>query len=148
MKKLLFLILLIATPVWASPPTRLYDFVPGTTIRSDEIDAELNEIVGYLNVGIDSIRTNGIDAISEIHTLLRSGEDNELITGTAGTANQLGIWNSDGDLVGTGVGFVMTGANVTISGKLDVDDLKTGANAGTDLCVDSDNTLCLCNYCK
>jgi len=46
-----------------------------------------------------AIPANAIDAITEIAAALKSGSDGTLITGTAGTASDLAIWNGDGDLV-------------------------------------------------
>lgn len=40
-----------------------------------------------------------IDAITEIASSLRSGADLTLVTGTAGTAGDIPIWNADGDIV-------------------------------------------------
>jgi len=40
-----------------------------------------------------------VDAITEIAAALKSGDDATLITGTAGTADNLAMFNSDGDLV-------------------------------------------------
>lgn len=110
---LTFFILLSNQNVFASPPIKPNDFVSGTTIRSDEVDENFDELFGYLTVGIDNIRTGGLDALTEISSGLKSGADSTLITGTEGTAGQLGVWNSDGDLVAT-TGFTWSSNNAVI----------------------------------
>jgi hypothetical protein len=45
---------------------------------------------------------DSIDAITEIHTTLKTGADIKLVTGTNGTNGNLAAWNADGDLVDGG----------------------------------------------
>ena len=126
MKKILLFLLLFPAVALAAPPTKPNDFVSGTTIRSDEVDSNFDELYQYVQLGVDTIRADGLDAISEILAALRSGSDQTLVTGTEGSANDLGIWNSDGDLVGTSGLAVWTPATATlgISGNGIITSLK------------------------
>ena len=60
------------------------------TLTNKTIDAANNTV---------SLTADSVDAITEIAAALKSGADLVLITGTAGTADDLAIWNADGDLV-------------------------------------------------
>src|SRR3990167_6872211 len=116
MKKLLFLLfLLIPSFLYEYAPSKTYDFTSETTIRSAEVNSDFDEIYGYLSTGIDNIRTSGIDAISEIDSALRSGADQTLITGTEGGENQLGVWDVNGDLIGSGSQLLWTQASASLS---------------------------------
>ena len=118
MKKLfiLFSLLFLCNVAHATPPTRQNNYLSGTTIRSDEVNEDFNDLFGYLNVGVDNIRANGLDAITEIHSNLKSGSDGTLITGTEGASGECAQWDANGDLVtagaacGTGSGTTVTSA--------------------------------------
>ncbi len=58
-----------------------------------------------------------MDAITEIAAALKSGADATLITGTAGSADDLAIWNSDGDLVAVSPndGLEVSGGNINVN---------------------------------
>lgn len=115
MKKiLLILFLLIPSLAMAAPPQRQVSYIPLTTIRSDDVTANEDEIFRYLQAGVDTIRTGGLDIITEIDEDIRSGSDQTLITGTEGTSGQMSYWNSDGDLVGT-EGLIWTPALVQMN---------------------------------
>jgi hypothetical protein len=43
-----------------------------------------------------------IDAITEIHTDLKTGLDTKLVTGTAGTATNMAVWDANGDIIDGG----------------------------------------------
>ncbi|HEC63708.1 MAG TPA: hypothetical protein ENI23_00275 [bacterium] len=49
--------------------------------------------------GTVSLPADSVNAITEIASGIKSGADGTLVTGTAGTASDLAIWNGDGDLV-------------------------------------------------
>jgi len=49
-----------------------------------------------------NLAADSVDALTEIASALKSGADATLITGTAGTANNVPIWNADGDIVDGG----------------------------------------------
>lgn len=148
MKKFIIFLLLLLVPtlVWATPPTRVNSFISSTTIRADQVNEDLNNLYGYLSTGIDSIAEGGLDRISEILAAIRSGVDSQLITGTEGTVGVIPMFNSDGDLVDSGIA-VATGANVTLIGEVIVGDPLTGGNAGTTLCISATNKICRCNSC-
>ena len=114
MKKILLFLLLFPAVALAAPPVRQVDYVSGTTIRSADVESNEDEVYEYLGLGVDTIRDGGLDAISEILAALRSGSDQTLVTGTEGSANDLGIWNSDGDLIGTSGLAVWTPATTTL----------------------------------
>jgi len=129
MKKLLPL-LLIPFLIGAAP-TKQFEFVDGTTIRDSEVDTNFDDLYGYLQTGIDNVRASGIDAITEMATSIRSGSDQTLVTGTAGTNEQFTTWNGDGDLVAvttmtgnaSGINFTLspTIATITACGTLGTD---------------------------
>ena len=98
---LFFVFNLICSVSHAAPPQRIFPYLDGTTIRSDEVEGNEDEIFGYLQVGVDTIRTDGVDAITEIKSTIKSGSDATLITGTA-TAGMCGQFDSNGDLVSAG----------------------------------------------
>ena len=98
MKK--YLVLLFVPFLMGAAPVRVNNFSDATTIRSDEVNTDFNNLYGYLQTGIDNVRTSGIDAITEFSSSIRSGADQTLITGTEGSSTQFAVWNSDGDLVG------------------------------------------------
>ena len=102
MKKIItLLVLFLFVPILeASPPLRQNTYVTGTTIRSNDVTANEDEIFGYLQVGVDTIRTDGLNSITEIDSSLKSGSDQTLVTGSAGSDEELGIWNGDGDIIG------------------------------------------------
>jgi len=52
MKKYLILTLLLLPFIMGTAPTRQYDFTSGTTIRSNEVDTELDNLFGHLSKGI------------------------------------------------------------------------------------------------
>jgi len=54
-------------------------------------------------INAPALSADSVDAITEIAASLKSGADATLITGTAGTANNLVLWNIDGDAVDSGV---------------------------------------------
>ena len=72
MKKLSYLILLLALVSYGAAPTRDNTYVSGTTIRAADVTANEDEIFGYLQTGVDTIRANGLDATNEISTSLCS----------------------------------------------------------------------------
>lgn len=112
MKKYILLFLLIAVPAFAAAPTKTYDFTTGTTIRANEVNTNFDDLFGYNQTGIDSVRAGGIDAITELATSIKSGSDQTLVTGTKGSNQEFAVWNSDGDLVSI---TVMTGNSTGIS---------------------------------
>ena len=101
MKKLLILpFLLIAVTAHSAAPSKSTTFEPQTTIRSDEVNTNFDDLYNYLSLGVDTLRADALDAITEIKSTLRTGSDSTLITGTAGSNTELSIWNSDGDVIG------------------------------------------------
>jgi len=130
MKKLW--ILLLIPFLMGAAPTRSNNFVSQTTARAAEVNEDLNDLFGYLQTGVDTLRAAAVDAITEIAAALRSGSDQTLVTGTKGTSKQIAVWNSDGDAVGlstmTGddVGVVFS-SNVTATGLLNCTSISTNA---------------------
>lgn len=53
----------------------------------------------FTATNISGFAAGAIDAITEIASGLKSGDDTTLITGTAGTSGDLSVWNGDGDLI-------------------------------------------------
>ena len=97
------------------------------TLTNKTIDAASNTI---------SLTADSVDAITEIAAALKSGSDLTLITGTAGTASDLAIWNADGDLVDG-----PTPPNGTIVGTSDTQTLtnKTIAAASNTITLTADS---------
>lgn len=93
-----------------------------------------------------NLAADTVDAITEISASIKSGADATLITGTAGTASDLAIWNGDGDLVdgptppsGTIVG---TSDSQTLTNKtLTTPVISTISNTGTVTLPTSTTTL-------
>lgn len=56
MKYLVILLLLLALPCFASPPTRSYTYTAGETILSDEVTTNEDNIFNYLTAGVDTIK--------------------------------------------------------------------------------------------
>lgn len=98
MKKLLILPLLLL--LMGASPTKTNTFVTQTTIRASEVNTNFDDLYNYLSVGIDTIRSDGLDAIGEINSSIRTGSDQSLVTGTAGSNTEMCIWNGDGDIIG------------------------------------------------
>ena len=109
MKKLLIIFFLLCSIAYADAPTRQVVYVSATTIRDEDVTANEDKIFGYLQKGVDVIATGGLNAITEIHSALRSGDDQTLVTGTKGATNTYGKWNADGDLVTGGLTPFLSG---------------------------------------
>lgn len=138
---------LLSTPVCkASPPTRANNFISSTTIRASEVNQDLDDLYGYVQTGVDRLATDAVDAITEIKASIRSGTDQQIITGTEGSVGTLSMFNSDGDLVDSSVA-VATAQVVTITSEVIIGDPLTGASAGTTLCISATNRICRCNSC-
>lgn len=61
MKKLLFFILvLISTNVYATPPNRTYSYTPNTVIDSNQNNANENALFAYLQAGVDTYAAGSI----------------------------------------------------------------------------------------
>ena len=93
-------ILLLLPLMMGAAPTKTNTFVSQTTIRAAELNTNFDDLYNYLTVGVDTIRADGLDAITEINSSIRSGSDQSLITGTNGSTTEMCIWNSDGDAIG------------------------------------------------
>lgn len=149
MKKLLLIFLLIPSIVWAAPPTRQVDYISGTTIQSNDVEANEDEIFGYLSTGVDTLRVNAVDRITEINSSLKSGSDQTLVTGTSSGNTEFAIWNSDGDIVGSGSSLQWTDSTteLTISGSTNTTSLKisgldcTSNNQGGALTTDAQGNV-------
>ena len=93
----------IATASGLQTTDLFYVFRPGSPdldFRADGADV-VTLVEG--NASISTLAAGAVDAITEIDAALKSGADTTLITGTAGTANNLALWNADGDLVDASV---------------------------------------------
>lgn len=131
MKKLW--ILLFIPFLLAAAPTKTTTFSSNTTIRASEVNTNFDDLYGYLQTGVDTLRAAALDAITEIAAALRSGSDQTLITGTEGSNTELAVWNSDGDLISltivtgntTGVGI---STNIKISSYTSCTTLSTDAS--------------------
>ncbi len=106
MRKILFLVCYYLTVVCAishsAPPVRDNVYIPLTTIRSNDVMANEDSIFSYLQNGVEVLAVDAVDRITEIDEDLRSGSDQSLITGTAGSTGHCAQWNVDGDLVTSG----------------------------------------------
>lgn len=72
-----------------------------TLVGRATTDTLTNKTINAANNTI-SLTTDSVDAITEIASAIKSGSDATLVTGTAGTANNVPIWNADGDIVDGG----------------------------------------------
>lgn len=74
-----------------------------------------------------ALETDGVNAITEIAEALKSGSDLTLMTGTAGADGNLPMFNSDGDLVDSGLAG--GGDNIAVDGASVVDpDFDSGGD--------------------
>jgi hypothetical protein len=64
------------------------------TVTATQINCEGNTIVSA------NFSAGAIDAITELDSSIRTGSDTKVVTGTAGSNQYVGYWNSDGDLIG------------------------------------------------
>lgn len=85
--------------------------------------------VGYLN-GVTSALQTQLDA--KEGTISRSGSDTDVVTGTAGTADNLVKWDSNGDAVDAGFGVTTgtpgKGSLLVGDGASDYDEVTAGSN--------------------
>lgn len=83
MKKFIALLLiLVTTTVYAAPPTRQNNFQSGTTIRSDEVNQDFNDLFGYLQTGVEVLDDNAVDAVTDLSTALCT--DGQILKKTSG----------------------------------------------------------------
>lgn len=88
------------------------------TLTNKTMDGDLNT---FIDIGTGSLKS-------------RTGVDADVVTGTAGPASQLAMWNGDGDLVDTGIlaSFVVTlTAGQTLTNKTIDGDDNTLQDIGT-----------------
>ena len=67
---------------YAAAPTRQNNFTSGTTIRSAEVNEDLDDLFGYLQAGVDVLGSNALDAVGEISTSLCT--DGQILKKTSG----------------------------------------------------------------
>lgn len=60
MKILFIILLLISTNVYAAPPSRVSNYVSGTTIRASDVSSNENAIFNYLQAGVDTFLDGSI----------------------------------------------------------------------------------------
>lgn len=86
----------------------------------------------FTATNITGFAAGAIDAITELASGLKSGSDATLVTGTAGTADNLSKWNADGDLVDAGfsitTGTPAKGSLLIGDGASDYDEVAAGTN--------------------
>jgi len=147
MKKIPYLTILMCVLLLGAAPQRQNDYTTGTTIRANDVTANEDEIFGYLQTGVDTIRTSGLDTITEIDSALKSGSDATLITGTKGADGICAEWNADGDLVAaasaaacgsggsggapTTADYLVGTANASLSAEIVVGTSPAGELGGT-----------------
>ena len=73
--------------------------ITSTLVTLTGTETLTNKTLTSPTINTPALSANSVDAITEIAAALKSGSDAKLITGTAGTASDLAIWNGDGDLV-------------------------------------------------
>jgi len=131
MKKLWILLLLPF--LMGAAPTKTTTFSSQTTIRSSEVNTNFDDLYNYLSVGVDTLRSNAVDAIGEINSSIRTGSDSFVVTGTKGSTTEMCIWNSDGDAIGlsqiTGntTGMGVPGIRITDAGFVSCTNLGTNS---------------------
>lgn len=125
-------VLLIVPFILGAAPIKSTTFVSDTTIKAGEVNTNFDDLYGYTQTGVDTLRAGAVDAITEVDSSLRSGSDQTLITGTKGTSGNCAEWNADGDLVGASAACG-TGSGDAWSDAVDSDILPTGADNTYDL---------------
>lgn len=93
-----------------------------------------NKTLTSPTINSPALSADSVDAITEIASALKSGADGTLVTGTAGSADDLGLWNADGDLVSV---TPNTGLQVS-AGNLNVTGLTTSEIAASTLVIESE----------
>lgn len=126
------LILLLLPFLIAAAPTKTNNFASSTTIRASEVNTNFDDIYGYVQTGVDTLRTDAVDVITEIKSTLRSGSDSVLITGSKGSNEQMCVWNSDGDTIGISTMTGNTAGIKVIGVGFAIDTLISCTNLGTD----------------
>jgi hypothetical protein len=115
----------------AGAPEKSTTFVTGTTIRAKEVNKDFDDLYGYLQTGVDTLRSDAVDVITEIKSTVKTGSDQTVVTGTKGSDTQMCVWNSDGDSVAL---TTLTGntTGVGVSGGFVVDSLTSCTSLSTD----------------
>ena len=130
MKKLWLLLLLPF--LMGAAPTKSNTFVTQTTIRSEEVNTNFDDLYNYLSVGVDTLRTDALDAIGEIKSTIKTGSDSFVVTGTQGSDTEMCLWNSDGDVIGlsqiTGNTSGMGTPGIRLTNHLSCTNLGTDSN--------------------
>lgn len=147
MKKLVLLFLLLLTSsAYATPPVRQVDYVPNTTIRSADVTANEDEVLGYLQTGVDNIRQNGIDNANELSSSLCSANQ-VLKKNSAGTAWECGNasstdpgWTDDGTVVRLTTSTDKVGIGITNpTGRMQI--IGTGQSSAASALLIQDSLL-------
>jgi hypothetical protein len=135
-RRILILLLLVCSPVWAAAPTRQSAYTPQTTIRSTDVTNNENAIFNYLQAGVDTYSDGSISnsdiassaAIAYSKLNLSSGIVNADINSSAAiVASKLDL-TSPGAIGSTAAN---TGAFTTLSGtNLTGTTLFTTSNIG------------------
>ncbi len=74
-------------------------------------------------INTPALGADSVDAITEIAAALKTGADGTLVTGTAGTNGNLGMWNSDGDIVDSTVAAADVVVDSDIANMLETTDI-------------------------
>lgn len=111
-----------------------FDALNSDKIESDSTDTLQNKTIDGDNNSISNIATSSLKN--------KTGLDTDIVTGTAGSANELAKWNSDGDIVTTGITVEtsLTSSNTKVPTSKAVKDYVDAAIATKSVFVTNSNT--------
>lgn len=76
-------------------------------LNADKIEADSTDTLENKTIDADDNTISNIET-DNLKSSAKTGLDTKVVTGTAGTTNELGKFNSDGDMVGSGVSVSTT----------------------------------------
>ena len=101
-----------------------------TLVGRGTTDTLTNKTLTSPSINSPAFGADSVDAITEIAAAIKSGVDATVITGTAGTSNNLAKWNADGDLVESSLADTALAKNYIINPGMRISQ-ENGTTSGT-----------------
>jgi hypothetical protein len=111
--------MLLSFVVQAAPPTRVYDYVPLTTIQSDQVEANENSIFSYLQSGVE-VYKDGTIVNADISTSAAIASTKLDLTSIAQNIVNTGNFTNTGVLTNTG--------NLSVTGTATISSSVTASS--------------------